>query len=135
MRTIALGHFHADLALRILDQQSALGAFHKDDKGNDGESHDKDAENEEGRHLARPAEFEKTSEAIGKPGDDSRENDERGAVAYAARGDLLAEPHQEDGPAGQRDDGTRPEEDAGIEHNAALPFEAGRDAIGLQRGD
>ena len=66
-------------------------------------------------------------------GDDAGEDDERDAVADAARGDLLAEPHQEDGAAGQRDDRAGAEEQPGIEHDVALPFEADGDAIGLER--
>ena len=52
-------------------------------------------------------------------GDDAGENDERDAVADAARGDLLAEPHQEDDAAGDRRHGREAEEEAGIEDRAA----------------
>src|SRR5438105_7640746 len=37
-------------------------------------------------------------------GDDAREDEERYPVRYAALGDLLADPHQERGAGGERDD-------------------------------
>jgi hypothetical protein len=42
-------------------------------------------------------------EGVGQVGHDAREDDERDAVADAALGDLLAEPHDERGARGQRD--------------------------------
>ena len=42
--------------------------------------------------------------APGSSRDDADEDDQRDAVADAARGDLLAEPHQEHRAADQRDD-------------------------------
>ena len=69
--------------------------------------------------------------ADGKLRDDAGENDERNAVADAARGDLLAEPHQEDGAAGQRDDRRDAEEHAGIAHHVAGAFKPDGDAVGL----
>ena len=42
-----------------------------------------------------------------KLGDDAGHDDQRNAVAHAARGDLLAEPHEEDGAAGERHHGGR----------------------------
>src|SRR5262245_15972449 len=64
--------------------------------------------------------------------DDAGEDDERDAVADAARGDLLAEPHQEYGAAHQGNDGGDAEEPAWIEHDVARPFEADGDTIALQ---
>src|SRR6516164_6701175 len=62
-----------------------------------------------------------------------RENDERDAIADAARGNLLAEPHEEYRPAGERDHRLDAEEPAGIGNDVAGPFEADRDAIRLER--
>ena len=74
--------------------------------------------------------------AAGQVGDDAREDDQRNAVADAARGDLLAEPHQEHGAADQRDDGGNAEEHAGIGDDAVAALEADRNAVGLhQRQD
>ena len=48
-------------------------------------------------------------------------------------GDLFAEPHQEHGAAGQRDDGREQEERAGMDDDVVAALEADGDAIGLQR--
>ena len=131
MRAVTLGHLHADLTLGILDQEPALGPFHEDDESDDGERDDEDSENEEGRHLAGTAEFEECCQTMRETRDNAGEDDERSAVADTARGNLLAKPHQEHGAPGQRDDCAGSEEQAGIEHDTALPFETGGDAIGL----
>ena len=73
--------------------------------------------------------------AVGRCGDDAGEDDQRDAVADAARGDLLAEPHQEHGAAEQRDDGRNAEEPARIADEAVAAFKADRNAIGLQRAE
>jgi hypothetical protein len=67
--------------------------------------------------------------------DDAGEDDERNAVADATGGNLLAEPHQEDGAADERDDCGDTEEPAGIHHNVAGALKTDGDAIGLQRGE
>ena len=66
--------------------------------------------------------------------DDAGEDDERDAVADAARGDLLAEPHQEHRAAGQRDDGGEAEEPARIGDDAGRALEPDGDAVGLEHG-
>ena len=52
------------------------------------------------------------ADGVRQVGDDAGEDDQRNAVADAARGDLLAEPHQEHGAADQRDDRGDAEEHA-----------------------
>ena len=69
--------------------------------------------------------------AAGSLGDDADEDDQRDAVADAARGDLLAEPHQEHRAADQRDDAGDAEEPARIVRQA-LGLEADRQAVGLE---
>ena len=49
-------------------------------------------------------------------------------------GDLLAEPHQEHGAAGQREDGGEAEEPAGIDDDTRRTLEADRNAVGLEYG-
>jgi len=53
----------------------------------------------------------------------------RDAVADAARGDLLAEPHQEHGAADKRDDGGGAEEDARVDDDVLRAFKADGDAV------
>src|SRR5207245_369889 len=52
-------------------------------------------------------------------GHDTREDDERDAVADAALGDLLAEPHDERGAGSERDHGHQAEVPPGLEDDAA----------------
>ena len=63
------------------------------------------------------------------------EDDQRGAVADAARGDLLAEPHQEHGAAGERDDRRDQEERTRRQHDVAGALQPDRDAPGLEDGE
>src|SRR5262249_26902257 len=63
----------------------------------------------------------------------AREDDQRDAIANATRGDLLAKPHQENGPAAERNDGGDAEKPAGVRDHVAGPFEANRDTVGLER--
>ncbi len=135
MRSVALEHAVADLALRILDQKAALGAFHKDDERDDRDGDHDDGKNDADRELARPAELERIAERPRQGRDDAGEDDQRNAVADAARGDLLAEPHQEHRAAEEGDDRRDPEEPAGIGDHAGRALEAHRNAVGLQHAE
>ena len=68
---------------------------------------------------AGAGQLEQAGQRRRQAGDDAGEDDERDAVADAARGDLLAEPHQEHGAADQRDDGGDAEEPARIDDDGA----------------
>ena len=72
-------------------------------------------EDDDRRQRALAAEFQRAGDRVRQVGDDAGEDDQRDAVADAARGDLLAEPHQEHGAAGQRDHRREHEEQAGID--------------------
>ena len=75
--------------------------------------------------------------ACGRLRDDAGQDDQRDAVADAARGDLLAEPHQEHRAADQGHDRDQAEEQPGIEHRrfgaGMHALEPDRDAVGLHR--
>ena len=133
MRGLPLEHAVADLALRILDQQTPLRALHEDDEGDDGDHHHHDDEDQAGRERTLAAEFERAGDRGGKLRDDARHDDQRHAVADAALGDLLAEPHQEHGAAGKRDHGRDAKEHARIGDDVAGAFKADGDAVGLER--
>ncbi len=132
VRRVALEHAVADLALRILDQQTALGALDEDDERDDGNDHDDDRQDQRGRKRTGAAEFERAGKRRRQTGGDAGEDDQRDAVADAPRCDLLAEPHQEHRAAEQRDDGGNTEEPARIDHEAVAALKADRNAIGLQ---
>ena len=87
-----------------------------------------------GIDRAGAGQFQPLADHGGKARHDAGENDQRDAIADAAAGDLFADPHQEDGAAGQRDHRGQAEEKAGIDHGMAPMFQAHRDAIGLHHG-
>ncbi len=111
--------------------------LHEHDEGDDHDRHDHEADDEGGRQRAGAAELERRGERVRQVGDDAGHDDQRDAVADAARGDLLAEPHQKHGAAGQRHRRGQAEEQAGIEHRrmGAGPhaFEPDGDPVGLDQ--
>ena len=64
--------------------------------------------------------------AAGKPATMPRQDDHRDAVAHAALGDLLAEPHQEHRAGGQRHGGHEHELRARGDHDALVLERDGR---------
>src|SRR5690606_6039208 len=134
VRGIALEHAVADLPLRILDQQPALRALEEDDDGNQPDGQHDDGEDDAGRQRAGSAELQRAGYGGGQTRHDAGEDDERDAVADAARGDLLAQPHQEHGAADQRNDGRNPEEPARIGHDVRAALKPDGNAVGLYDG-
>ena len=63
--------------------------------------------------------------------DDAGENDERHAIADAAFGDLLTQPHNKGRAGGEGDDGHHGEAEAGVDDESATH---GAGASGLQHG-
>ena len=136
VRGIALEHAVADLALRILDQQPALRPLDEHDDGDDDDRQHADAEDQRRRQRALRGRARACRRcADGMFGDDAGEDDQRDAVADAARGDLLAEPHQEHRAAGQRDHRREAEEPARIDDDVGRALQADGDAVGLEHGE
>ena len=137
VRGIALEHAVAHLPLGILDQQAALGALDEDDGRDHGQHQREQRDMRPAGDGPLPRQLEQAGERAGQAGDDARHDDQRGAVADAARRDLLAEPHQEHGAADQRHDSRDAEEPARIDHHgarcAARAFQPEGDAVGLER--
>ena len=133
VRGVALEHAVADLPLGILDQQTALRALEEDDDGDDHDRQHDDRQDQAGRQRAGAAELKRAGDGMRQAGDDAREDDQRDAVADAARGDLLAEPHQEHRAADQRDHRRDTEEPARIGDDAVAALQAHRDAVGLDQ--
>ena len=71
------------------------------------------------------------TDAAGQTGDDAGEDEQAHAVADAAVGNLLAQPHDEGGAGGQGEDRHQVKAEARIEDHA-LPSENERDTNGLQ---
>ena len=135
MRGLALEHLVADLALRILDQEPPLRALHEHDEGDHHHRHDDDDQDQRGGQRALASQFQHAGERRRQFRDDAGEDDQRNAVADTARGDLLAEPHQEHGAAGQGDRGRDQEEHAGFADHIAGALQSDGDAIGLEHGE
>ena len=137
VRAVAAIHAVADLALGILHDQPALGALHEHDEGHHRHRHHDQPQDEGGGHLAGAAELEHLAERQRQIGHDAGEDDERDAVADAALGDLLAEPHQEDRAADDGDHGGELEEQPRDQHRragrAGHRLQAGRQPVALHR--
>src|SRR3954470_5154763 len=138
MRGFAAEHAIALLPFRILYENAALRPLHEHDYHDDRDRHQQEDDDEDGRDRAGAAEFQGRGQRVRQVRDDAGHDDQRDAVADAARGDLLADPHQKYGAAGQRDDGNEPEEQPRIDHRrvraGAHSLEPDRNAIGLHRG-
>ncbi|MNE26514.1 hypothetical protein D3C80_1198830 [compost metagenome] len=130
-RTLAARHAVAFLALRILDQKAALGALHEDDEDDHGHRHDGDEQQGEGGHLPLLGQAQQASHGGRQDRHDAGEDDQRDAVADAARRHLLTQPHQEHGAAGQGGDRRDDEEDARLVDQTRLGVQTGGDAEGL----
>ncbi|MPL95824.1 hypothetical protein SDC9_41996 [bioreactor metagenome] len=133
MRRAAVIDLHADLAAGILDMDLAQRALHEHHEGNHRDHHHDHAEDHRGRDGAGAALLEEAGERMRDVRDDADEDDQRDAVADPARGDLLAQPHQEHRAADEGDDHRDEEEDARGMGEIAL-LEADRQAPGLEGG-
>ena len=132
MRGLPLEHLVANLALRILDQQPALRALHEHDEGDHDDGHDDHQQDQAGRQRALAAQLKHVGDRRRQFSDDAGQDDQRNAVADAARGDLLTQPHQEHCAAGQRHRGREQEEHAGFADDVTRALQTDGDAIGLE---
>src|SRR3546814_11778822 len=92
-------------ALRILDEDAALRAFHEADEGDDDDRAANDGEDRAAAHRAFADLREHLREAARQLGENARHDDQRNAVADAAAGALFPEPPQEERAADDRDHG------------------------------
>src|SRR2546423_984162 len=103
-----LGIFHAN---------AALAALHINDEGDHQDHRADHGDDGDGREAAAPgasASFiPKIEHAAGQAGDDAGKNEQRHAIADAALGDLLAQPHDEYRTGGECEHGHEHEPEAG----------------------
>ena len=112
-------HSARGLALGILDQHPALGALHEaDDRGPARPPGTKMPNTRQPAHRAGAAAFEQLGDALRQARDDAGHDDQRHAIADAAAGDLLADPHQEQGSADQADGACDFEQQARLDDRA-----------------
>src|SRR5581483_10417307 len=98
----------ADDALGVLHGNAALAALHKYDESDDGDHQREEQDQGQGSEWPPGAGlglFVEIDDGARQADDDADEDDQRHAVADAALGDLLAEPHDERGTRGQGEDG------------------------------
>ena len=80
-----------------------------------------DANDHHGAHRTGAAAFEQLRDALREPGDDAGHDDQRNAVADAAAGDLLTDPHQEQGAADEADGAGDLEQQSRLDDRAECP--------------
>jgi hypothetical protein len=135
MARLAAHHAPAHNAPRALDGNAALRALDEHNEGHHGDH----ARNQQGdRHDGERAPgvgldlLVKFRHAARQAGHNAGKDQQAHAVADAAIGNLLAQPHDERRARGQREHRHQAEADARIQHQALLG-ENGRDADRLQR--
>src|SRR5215472_7025707 len=134
MGGLAPEHLVAHLALGILNDDPPLGALEIDDEGDHRHHDDGDQEDHPYLQRTRAGELERSDQGRGQPGHDAAEDDERGAVAHPALGDLLAQPHEEDGAGGERHDGGDVEEGSGGDDDRTAGGTHGGEPVGDAEG-
>ena len=107
---LALGVVHLDLALRALDEHAEQRNQH---------DHDEDQQHDQRIHFAGAHHFQGIADGARQARDDAGDDDHGDAVADAAFGDLLAEPHDEDGAGGDRHGRDEQELRSRIRHQVA----------------
>ncbi len=128
------------LALGILHQHAALSALDEADEQGEADREADDPEHHGRIHRAGATAFEQLGDAARHGGDDPGHDDQADPVTDPAAGDLLADPHQEQGAANQADGRGDAEHHSRLDHRAnALrrgdAFQPDGDEIALHRGE
>ena len=124
-----------------MDGDAAVGVLHQHDaQQHRGHGHEQQEEHARRRHVALvgqgiPEHVEDGPGGPGQPGDDAGEDQQGDAVADAPFGDLLAEPHHEDGAGGEGEGAQQLEGDARDDHHVRpQALGQGGDAEALDEG-
>jgi hypothetical protein len=124
--------FVADLALGVIDQNLALTALDEDDEGSDDDDEGADDQRSQRVHRTGAHQLEQAADRARQAGRDAGENDDRDAVAEAAFGNLLTEPHQEHGAGNERGHSRQAEHEARVVDQPGLRFEGDSDTDPLE---
>jgi hypothetical protein len=84
-------------------------------------------------NIAPVRQLQHSGDRVRQSGGDPGEDDDRDAVAQAALGHLLAQPHQEHSPGHQRHHGGDAEHQSRVDHQSGLGLERDRDARRLEQ--
>ena len=134
MRGLTAIHFVAHLSARIVDQDLALSALDKHHKISDQADHDDDEDGHQNAHGARANQLQQPTDGARQARCDAAKDQDRDAVAQAALGDLLTQPHQEHGASGQSDHGGDAKAQARHHHQTSRGLQCQGDAHGLKQG-
>ena len=119
MGALALHHAPADLALGVVHLDLALRGLDEHAEERD-QQHDHDDQQHDDRvHLAAAHQIQGAADGARQLGDDARHDDHGDAVADAALGDLLAQPHDEQRARGDGQGGHEQELRARIQDQVA----------------
>ncbi len=127
-------HAPAHHALGVVHRDAAMRPLHVHDARDHRHHHQQQQRQPQQADFARLQLIQRRHHRARQPDDDARVDDERHAVADAALGDLLAEPHHEDRARGQREHGQQAEAPARLVHqrqatgDVGLPLQEDRDA-------
>ena len=114
MAAIGLHHAALRCAFGILDQHPPLAALHEHDEQCQQHKHQEEADNQETADRTGARTFEQVDEQSRHLRDNPRHNNQRNPVTNAARGNLLAQPHQKHRAADQADRRNNTEHHAGL---------------------
>ena len=104
VRALSAVHFTADHSLGVLHRNPALGIVHINDKDDDQESSDVHQHSDPPGKIAADDVADRAGDAGREAGDDAGKEDHGDAVSDAVFRDLFAEPHDESGAGGERED-------------------------------
>src|ERR1044071_1127844 len=135
VRLLPADELAADVPLGVGDGHLAPRRLDEDDEGDEPDEHRGHRDDaDDGERVAAAQALDHLRDAArGQADDDAGEDKQAHAVADTALGDLLAEPHDEDGAGGERDD--RREDEAPAFRADAVGLEPARDDEGLERAE
>jgi len=134
VRRLAAVDLVTDLAPRVVHKDLALAALDKHDEISDGSHQHHDHQRHQDAHGTGAHQLHQATHGIGQTRSDAGKDQDGNAIAQAALGDLLAQPHQEHGASRQADHGRHAEAKARCQDQAGLAFQGHGNAHGLENG-
>ncbi len=137
MLRLVLHDFIAHLAFRILDKDATLRPLHEHDQRNQAQHQRQNKQDGWRRNQALTAHIEGTGEGMWQIRNDAGKNNQRRTLTNPPLGNLLAQPHQEHGAAGENHHRGEAEIKAGMHHRrnpiCGHALKPGRNPIRLQQ--
>ena len=121
------------LAAGIVHGNPPLTPLHEDHKSGYPNDQQDEYQGDRRVHFTRVNQLEGATNSCWQAGDDAGKDDHRDAVTDTALSDLLAKPHEEDGPRDQGDHSRKDEAETGVDHEPLILQRIGS-AEGLHQG-